>query len=117
MALNDAGKNIALDAVAAAITHLGLANNVIGSGSAGELSGGSPAYARKAATWGAAASGSVALTGSYAFDIPPAETVRRATFHSALTAGTYYGDGELTDETYAGQGTYTLTGGTLSITG
>ena len=117
MALNDAGKNVGLDAIAAAITHIGLANNAVGSGATGELAGGSPAYARKPAGWGAAASGSVALSGQLVFDVPAGETVRRATFHSALTAGTYYGDGELVDEAYAGQGTYTLTSGTISITG
>ena len=61
MPLNVAGLNQKLDALdetpaapAAGIAFLALHSGVIGSGSAGELTGGSPAYARQPATWAAA---------------------------------------------------------------
>jgi hypothetical protein len=117
MALNNTAKNIALDAVVAVIGYLSLHSDAIGSGNTNELSGGSPAYARKAATWAAASAGSVALSNQPVFDVPAAGVVARVGFQSAVTAGTYYGDGEVTDETFGGQGTYTVTAGTIAITG
>jgi hypothetical protein len=80
-----------------------------------EPSGGSPAYARLAATWGAASSGSKALTGTYVFDIPAGFTVAAVGFWTAVTAGTLYGYFDVTDEAFAGQGTYTLTAGSVSL--
>jgi hypothetical protein len=80
-----------------------------------EPAGGAPAYARKAATWGAAAGGAKALTGTYVFDIPPAFTVKSVGFWTALTNGTLLGYLDVTDEVFAGQGTYTLTSGSASL--
>lgn len=115
MGLNDAGKNIGLDAIAAAIDFLSLHTDAVGGGSGNEVTGGSPAYARKAATWSAAASGSVAMSNQPVFDVP-ATTIRRVGFFSLSTGGTYYGDAEITDEVFAAQGTYTVTAGTISLT-
>jgi hypothetical protein len=58
---------------------------------ANELTGGSPAYARQAIAWDAAASAAMALSGTETFDIPPASTVAFAGFWSASTSGTFYG--------------------------
>jgi len=117
MALVDAGKNRILDlGIAAAITHLSLHTNAVGSGSGSEVTGGSPAYARKAASWAAAATGAAALNTQPVFDVP-ATTVARVGFFSAVTGGTYCGDAELTDEVFAAQGTYTITSGSIAITG
>lgn len=116
MALNDAGKNAILSSGIAGIAYLGLATNAVGSGSAGEVTGGSPAYARKAASWGAPATGAVSLNTQPVFDVP-ATTVARIQFFSAVTAGTYLGDAELVDEVFAAQGTYTVLSGQISITG
>jgi hypothetical protein len=116
MALTDAAKDIGLDAIAAAVTHVGLHSGAVGSGSGSELSGGSPAYARQAVAFGSASAGSVAMTGTETFDVPAAATVSRTGLWSASTAGTFYGDADLTDEVYAGQGTYQLTALTISIT-
>lgn len=77
-------------------------------GSAGtEVTGGSPAYARKALTWGAA-SGSV-VTVTVTFDVPAGTTVVGAGVHTAITAGTYLDGGSVTSQAFATQGTYTLT--------
>lgn len=80
-----------------------------------EPSGGSPAYARKAATWGAAGSGAKALTGTYQFDVTAGFNVKSVGLWSALTNGTLWGYFDVTDEAFAGQGTYTLTSGQVSL--
>lgn len=117
MGLNNTAIDIGLDAIAAAIDYLSLHTNAVGSGSGGEVTGGSPAYARKATAWAAASGGSVALSNTpIVFDVPSSTTVARIGFFSAVTAGTYYGDAEVTDEVFAGQGTYSVTAGTISIT-
>lgn len=55
-----------------------------------EVSGGSPAYARKAAVWNAAASAQKALNAAVTFDVP-ATTVRWVGMWTAVTAGTFLG--------------------------
>lgn len=119
MALNDTAKNTGLTAIVAEITHLSLHTDTVGSGTGNEVTGGSPAYARKAVSWGTAASGSVATSGNVTFDVPAGTTVRRVGFFGAATGtGTYRGDADITDEVFAGQGTYQVnSGSTISITG
>ncbi|WP_219536593.1 hypothetical protein [Nonomuraea guangzhouensis] len=78
MPFNDLGKNKALDgldeSVSGAITHIGVGNLTdpgTGANYGGtEATGGSPAYARQAVTWGAAASGQKANSGALTFDVP-----------------------------------------------
>jgi hypothetical protein len=55
------------------------------------VTGGSPAYARKALTWGAAASRSKATTVSAVFDVPAGTTVRWVGIWDALTTGNFLG--------------------------
>ena len=106
----------ALDESATILAYAGLATNAVGSGATGEVTGGSPAYARKPLTWGAASGASKAIGATLpVFDVP-ACTVMRVVFFSAITAGTYYGDAEITDEVFAAQGTYSLTAATVSLT-
>lgn len=83
-------KNVLLDATT--ITHISLHTSFPGTTGTNEVTGGTPAYARKALTWGAAASGSKANSGAtLTFDVPAATTVQYLGFWSALTAGTYFG--------------------------
>lgn len=56
-----------------------------------ELTGGTPAYARKAATWAAASGRSKAISASMVFDVPAAQTVRWVGFWDAVTAGNFLG--------------------------
>lgn len=78
MPLNALGKNKALDgldeSVSGAITHIGVgdvSDPGTGTNYAGtEATGGSPAYARQAVTWGAAASGQKSNSGGLTFDVP-----------------------------------------------
>lgn len=94
MPFNDAAKNVMLDALdesATQITHVGVftladpgtATNATGT----EATGGSPAYARQAVVWGAAASGQKANTGALTFDLP-AGTYGFLCFFNASTGNT-----------------------------
>lgn len=59
---------------------------------ANEVTGGSPAYARKAATWSAASSGSKALTTTLpTFDVPASTTVRWIGLWDESTSGNFLG--------------------------
>ena len=85
-------------------------------GTANEISGGSPAYARKAATYGAAASGVRTLSTAVEFDVPAGSTVAYVGKWS-YNAGTmiFHGADAVTNETFGGQGTYTVTATTSKV--
>jgi hypothetical protein len=77
-------------------------------GSAGtEVTGGSPAYARKPLTWGAPSNGVITATAT--FDVPTGVTVAGAGIHDAATAGNYLDGGAVTSQAFSSQGTYALT--------
>jgi hypothetical protein len=81
-----------------------------------EISGGSPAYARKAIAWNSAADDNVDdSTNGAVFDVPASAVVNYVGFFSASTAGTLYGIDQVTEETFGAQGTYTLTDADLSL--
>jgi hypothetical protein len=101
MPLNDTGKNVALDgldeSIAAGIKFVGVgvlgdpgtATTLTGT----EAAGGSPAYARVAVTFAAAASGTKANSGALTFDVP-AGTYSDLLFFNASTGnavGNYLG--------------------------
>lgn len=73
----------------------------------GEVTGGSPAYARKAISWGAAAGGVV--TATVTFDVPASTTVTFAGVCSASTGATLLDKVAVTSQAFATQGTYVLT--------
>ena len=80
-----------------------------------EVTGGSPAYARKEVTWNAAAAGSLDSSNAPVFDVPAGTTVSFVGFWSAVTGGTWLGSADVTNEVFAGQGTYTLTDADLDL--
>jgi hypothetical protein len=84
-------------------------------GANNELSGGSPAYARKNVTFNAASSGSRALNADVTFDVSAGSTVAYVGYWAS--GPTFLGSDQVTSEAFAGQGTYTLTasGTTLSL--
>lgn len=91
MPLNDNGKNSCLTGgLGNAITHLSVHTGIPDASGSLEATGGSPAYARQAVTWAAAASGARASSGAVTFDVP-AGTYHVIGFWSALSAGTHYG--------------------------
>ena len=71
-----------------------------------EVTGGSPAYARKALIWSAPSNG--VITASVTFDVP-ACTVVGTGVYSALTAGTYLDGNTVTSVTFSTQDTVTVT--------
>lgn len=95
-------------AAAAEITHLGLVN-----ASGTELSGGT--YARVAAT-ASATGANVRFTSDKTLNIPAGATVAGWRAFDASTAGTNYGGGDLTPESYAGAGQYVLQGADTGFT-
>ena len=82
--------------------------STVPSGTAGtELTGGSPAYARKALTWSAPSNS--AVTSSATYDVASGSTVAGSGFHTALTGGTYLDGAGVTSQAFSSQGTYTIT--------
>ena len=73
-----------------------------------EPTGGSPAYARKALTWGASSNGATTAS-AVTFDVPTSTTIQGFGIFSAVTAGTYYDGVGVTSQTFASQGTYSVT--------
>lgn len=99
--------------VGSAITHASL-HTAFPATSANEISGGSPAYARKAIAFaapGSEAAGSVDMTSQPVFDTPGGAggAVRAVGFWTAATGGTLMADDALTEFAPASQATYTLT--------
>lgn len=95
---------------AGGITHVSLHTGHPGDTGLNEAVGGTPAYARKAITIGAASGGSMATTTSIVFDVP-AGTYSYVGFWNALTGGTYWGYDDIVAETFAGQGQVTFAAG------
>jgi hypothetical protein len=78
-------------------------------GSAGtEPTGGSPAYARKAPSWGSPATSAV-VASAIPFDIPSGTTIVGMGFHTAVTAGTYLDGAAVTSQVFSSQGVYNIT--------
>jgi hypothetical protein len=112
MPMADSYLNLTATAGGAAITHIGLVN-----GSGTEVTGGSPAYARKPVTWTTPTSpaGLIRPTTDLVFDIPAAGVVAGWRGFTALTGGTNHGGASMTSETFAGQGTFTLLAASTAI--
>jgi hypothetical protein len=106
MALNDTSKNYMLNQLGSQIAYVAL---LTADSSGAEISGGSPAYARKAITWNSASSGNLDSSNTPVFDVPGGVTITHIGFFSALTGGTYYGSSPLSaSETFGSQGQFEL---------
>lgn len=101
-------KNTLADAYGTAAAYGALYSTTPGGSAGTEIAGGSPAYARRALSWGSASNGVKSVTPA-AFDVPSGATVAGAGVHTALTAGTYLDGTALTSQAFSSQGTYTLT--------
>lgn len=99
-------KNLLSDAYKAAATHGSLHTADPGTTGTSEVTGGSPAYARKALTWGASSNG--VTTSSAVFDVGSGITPSWAGVWGALSAGTFYDKADIVDQTFASQGTLTV---------
>jgi hypothetical protein len=94
--LSNTSKNAMLDAVDEGAAgfgwKFGSLHTAYSTTGTNEVTGGSPAYARKALTWGAAASGAKALTATFpVFDIPASTTIAWFGLFDASTAGNFGG--------------------------
>jgi hypothetical protein len=99
-------RNTLAGAYASAATYAALYTTAPSSTAGTEVSGGSPAYSRKAITWSAASNG--AVTASVVFDVPTGTTIRGIGIHNASTAGTYLDGVTVSDQAFTSQGTYTV---------
>jgi hypothetical protein len=109
---SNTARNVMLAELASVGVYASLHTSDPGDSGTGEVSGGSPAYARKSITWGTAGTpttGEVAATSQPIFDVPAGTTVTYVGVWSASSGGTFYGSGEVPAETFGSQGTYTLT--------
>lgn len=108
--------NTALDAVGALGGWLSLHTADPGTTGAVELTGGSPAYARKQTAWGAAVN-AVKTGSAQTLDIPPNKTIGWFGVWTAASGGTWITGGPLRNsgntanitEAYTEQGQYALT--------
>lgn len=118
MGLSTAGKNAMLDADTDnwPPAYISLHSSDPGSTGTNELTGGTPAYARKAPSWSAASSGVKAMSSSLSFDIPASSTVAYFGFWTDETGGTFLGGAVLSaSESFTAQGTYQLTADTITL--
>lgn len=118
MAINATGKNAMLDALGTQNGYASLHTASPATTSNELTTTGSPAYARKAITWASASAGSKALNGTLpTFDVYSGATVACVGFCASGTRGTndINADGTVTSESFGGQGTYTLTAGSVSL--
>jgi hypothetical protein len=109
-------KNVMLNALGAVALRMALHTGDPGAANAAdnEVAGGSPAYARKAITWDAAAAGSMNCPTDPIFDVPAGSTVSWISLWN--TAGTVrYLKKDVTDEAFGAQGTYTVTDADLDL--
>lgn len=106
MALVSTAKNTMLDALT--INAVSLHSAFPGLTGASEISGGAPAYARKAVTFGAASAALRTTTGSITFDVP-ASTVRWFGFWSGAAYMGYGPNGGTPKEFIASPATDTIT--------
>jgi hypothetical protein len=101
MPLSNTMLNAAAEGIKGSYTHVGLLN------SGSELSGGSPAYARKALSYGSTTSGD--FSGTATFDVPAGSTVNQVGFYTASSGGSPVHTETVATEVYGAQGTYALT--------
>lgn len=91
-------------------TYFGLATSAPGSTStpSGEVTGGSPAYARVATTWSAGTAG-VQNGTAVTINVPTTTTVTYALFASAVSGATMLDNCTVTSTTYGAQGQAVVT--------
>lgn len=105
--LMESARHIGLDAIAADAVWISLHTADPGTTGTSEVSGGSPAYARKEATWNAASSGRRTLASDLTFDVPAA-TIAFVGVWDAETNGNFRGKHDVTNEVFAAQGSYVV---------
>lgn len=112
-------KNLMLEALRAATTGIATASLHSadpGTTGANEISGGSPAYARKAVAFNAASGAVIGQTASDpVFDVPAGATVAYVGYWSGDAAPVFLASDQVTTEVFGAQGTYTLQDSQLDL--
>lgn len=114
MPFTNAGKNEMLGLFADHAESMSLHTAAPGENGANEVTGGS--YARVAVSWNAPSAGSMTASNQPLFQVPAGTTVTHVGFWSVDSPNDFIGSADVTDETFGGAGTYTLTSITASIT-
>jgi hypothetical protein len=99
-------ENLAI-AYGAAATYASIHTADPGTTGTSEVTGGAPAYARKALTWAAGSVDGV-VTASCTFDVPASTTVAYAGLFTAVTAGTFLDKVAVTYNSQPSQGQLTV---------
>jgi len=108
-----AGLNAQVSGLTAVAGYASLHTADPSTGGTSEVTGGS--YTREAISWGAASGGTAISDAEIVFDVPGSTTITHLGYWSASTGGTFYGSRALdTSQTYATDGTYTISSGNLS---
>jgi hypothetical protein len=109
MGLETNGKNALVDELASLVGFISLHTAQPNASGSNEVTGGLPAYARKACVWAAVGGtpGERQLNANLDFDVP-ATTVAYIGHWSAVSGGTFYGWSQVTAEVFAAQGIYRL---------
>lgn len=110
------GKVVALTALGTAAKYISVHESDPGTTGTGELTGGTPAYARQQATWTTPTTDTLALSNQPTFNVPGGKTASYVGFYTAATGGDLLWSRALPNaETYGGQGTYTLLSATETL--
>lgn len=112
------GKNVQLDHLGTVTGFVSLHTADPGETGLNEVTGGSPAYARKAITWAAASAavdGEMAASNQPLFDVPAGTTVTHVGFWTLASGGDFHASGAITSAVFAAQGTLTLTSTNLHL--
>ncbi len=102
----DGMRQLVANSYTGAATHGSVHTADPGTTGASEVTGGTPAYARKALTWTAGTTGTA--TASATYDIPSGVTAAWGGIWSALTAGTFRDTVDIVDQAFASQGQLTI---------
>lgn len=102
------GKENAATGYTAQALYMSLHTADPGTTGANEVTGGAPAYARKAVTWVAGSVDGVYNATVPAFDVPAA-TVTHVGLWTAASGGTFLDKADVADQVFPSQGTLTIT--------
>lgn len=109
IATNIMKENLA-DAYAAAAAYVSLHTADPGTTGTNEVSGGSPAYARKStSSWGTDTTDDGIRTVTVTFDVPSGVTVTHIGLWTASSGGTFLDKATVASQAFASQGTYQVT--------
>ena len=103
------GKIVALTALGSAAKYASIHSGDPGTTGAGELTGGTPTYARQSVTWATPTVDTLAMANQPTWNVPASSTAAYVGFYDSATGGKLLWSRPLPNaEVYAGQGTYTL---------